>query len=489
MPRLIVVERPERWPFEIPGLEVVAARDYLVDERYAALPRATVLNFCRSYARNTTGYYVSLLATARGHRPLPEVTTLHGLLVDSIVRVVSDELDQLIQKSFRPLRSDRFELSVYFGRNTAERYARLSRELFNHFPIPFLRARFERDAEGVWTLTGIRAVPANDVPEDHRSVVIDAADRFFRRSRNDGPRKRDWRYDLAILWSEDDPQAPSDSGAIKKFIRAADRLGVKAEVIGPEDFGRLDVYDALFIRETTHIGHHTHRFAMRAQAAGLVVIDDPESIVRCTNKVYQAELFRRHRIPAPKTLVVHAGNRDLVVAEVGFPCVLKDPTGAFSIGVTKAENEAELAEGLDRLLAQSELVIAQEWTPTAFDWRIGIIEGRVLFASRYHMARGHWQIVKNDASPRSRYGKVEAVATDDVPPKVIEHALAATRLIGTGLYGVDVKVLDDGRVVVTEVNDNPNIDVGCEDGFIGDSLYTQIIEHFTTALDARGRRP
>jgi glutathione synthase/RimK-type ligase-like ATP-grasp enzyme len=488
MSRLIVVERPERWPFEIPGVEVVAARDYLTAARWADQPRATVLNFCRSYAKNKTGYYVSLLAAARGHRPLPSVTTVQGLLVGSVVRVVSDELHQLIQSSFKPLRSDRFELSVYFGRNTAERYTRLARELFNHFPIPFLRARFERDAQGLWTLTGIRAVPASDVPEGHRTFVIDAAARFFKRSRGNGPRRKDWRYDLAILWSEDDPQAPSDAPAIRRFIKAAEKVGIKAETIEPEDFGRLEVYDALFIRETTNVGHHTHRFALRAAAAGLVVIDDPESIVRCTNKVYQAELFRRHGVPSAKTLVVHAGNRDTVADEIGFPCVLKDPTGSFSAGVIKAENEAELTAGLNRLLADSELAIAQEWTPTEFDWRVGILDRRVIFASRYHMARGHWQIVQTDADRKVRYGRVEAVPIEEVPEQVLDVAIAAAAPIGDGLYGVDVKVLEDGRVVVTEVNDNPNIDVGCEDGVAGDALYNEIMEHFRQSLEARGRR-
>lgn len=489
MARLIVVERPERWPFTIPGVDVVAAREYLTSSRYGAMPRVTVLNFCRSYAKNTTGYYVSLLAAARGHRPLPSVTTLQGLLVDSVVRVVSDDLDRLIQSGLRPLKSDRFELSVYFGRNTAKRYGRLARELFNHFPIPFMRARFERDARGVWTLTGIRAVPASEVPESHHDFVVDAAERFFKRSRGPEPRRKDGRYDLAILWSEDDPQAPSDAAAIRKFIRAADRIGIKAEIIEPGDFGRLEVYDALFIRETTHVGHRTHRFALRAQAAGLVVIDDPESIVRCTNKVYQAELFRRREIPAPETLVVHAGNRDRVARVVGLPCVLKDPAGAFSSGVTKAETEEELAAHLDRLLDESELVIAQEWTPTAFDWRVGILGGEVIFASRYHMARGHWQIVHHGAPANRRYGRVESVPLDEVPARVLEVALAAAGLIGDGLYGVDVKSLEDHRVVVTEVNDNPNIDAGCEDGVLGDGLYDRIMEHFASALESRGRLP
>jgi glutathione synthase/RimK-type ligase-like ATP-grasp enzyme len=487
MARLIVVERPERWPFVIPGVEVVAAREYLTSDRYADMPRVTVLNFCRSYANNTTGYYVSLLALARGHRPVPSVTTLQGLRVDSVLRVVSDELDQVIQSSLRPLRSDRFELSVYFGRNLAQRYARLASELFSHFPIPFLRARFDRNPDGRWELGSIRAVPASEVPDDHAPFVIESAERFFRRSPGSGKHRRDARYDMAILWSQDDPQAPSNQGAIRKFIKAAERLGIKAETIGPDEFARLEVYDALFIRETTQIGHHTHRFALRAEAAGLVVIDDPESIVRCTNKVYQTELFRRHGIPIPKTLVVHPANRDAVAAEVGLPCVLKDPAGSFSVGTVKAETPRELKDALDQLLDESELVIAQEWTPTAFDWRIGVLAGTPLFASRYHMARGHWQIIQSESHSGPRYGRVEAVPIEKVPQRVLEVALGACRLIGGGLYGVDLKALDDGRVVVTEVNDNPNIDAGYEDGIAGDALYDRVMAHFVHALDARGK--
>src|SRR5690606_41663119 len=57
----------------------------------------------------------------------------------------------------------------------------------------------------------------------------------------------------------------------------------------------------LFIRETTNINHHTFQFACRAEAEGLAVMDDPQSIIRCTNKVYLADLFSTRGIPTPKT--------------------------------------------------------------------------------------------------------------------------------------------------------------------------------------------
>jgi glutathione synthase/RimK-type ligase-like ATP-grasp enzyme len=61
---------------------------------------------------------------------------------------------------------------------------------------------------------------------------------------------------------------------------------MEPELIEKEDYGRLAEFDALFIRETTGVNHHTYRFARRAEAEGLVVVDDPQSILKCTNKVY-----------------------------------------------------------------------------------------------------------------------------------------------------------------------------------------------------------
>ena len=81
-------------------------------------------------------------------------------------------------------------------------------------------------------------------------------------------------------------------------MKAAESLAIRPELITRDDYGRLAEFDALFIRETTYVNHHTYRFARRAASEGLVVIDDPVSIVRCTNKVYLAELLQRYRIPS-----------------------------------------------------------------------------------------------------------------------------------------------------------------------------------------------
>lgn len=485
MPRhLIVVDRPRRWNLDLPGVDVVAARDYLTEPSYAALRRAKVYNLCRTYAYQTIGYYVSLLAAARGHRPLPSVTTIQDLRSSALLRIISEDLQREVQRALGPLKSDQIQISIYFGRNLAKRYDRLCQALFNHFPAPFLRVEFTR-ANGRWRLDSLRPIAAADIPDSHREFVYERARRYFARPHIG--RKSGFRYDLAVLVNPDEENSPSDASAIRRFCRAAERLGMRPDLIGREDLARVAEYDALFLRETTYVNHHTYRFARRAEAEGLVVIDDPTSIVRCTNKVYLAELFERCAIPCPRTLVVHRDNADRVGAELGFPCVLKRPDSSFSQGVVKANSEAELATQLDVFFAKSELVVAQVFTPSNFDWRIGVIDGRPLYACKYHMASGHWQILKPHGESGHRYGKVETVAVGDAPARAVELAVAASALIGNGFYGVDIKQIGN-RFLVMEVNDNPNVEGGCEDAVLKDELYDAVMRTIFDRIERRGGR-
>ncbi len=478
---LIVVESRKLWPLDVPGAEIVRAREYLTDPRFIGLKRAMVFNLCRTYGYQSVGYYVSLLAAARGHKPLPSVTTVQGLRQSSLVRIVSDDLDQLLQRALAPIKSKYFDLSIYFGRNVAKRYDRLCQALFGHFPAPLLRAGFVHVDQ--WRLNSLRPIASNEIPDSHREFVVEQAKRFFARPRISS-RVRP-RYVLAILVNPDEVDAPSDKRAIRRFARAGEKLGIGVSIIGKQDYGRVAEFDALFIRTTTYVNHHTYRFARRAQAEGLVVIDDPESIVRCTNKVYQAELFEKNRIACPRTLIVHKDNATEVGRRLGFPCVLKRPDSSFSAGVERADDPSSLAVHLDAFFQRSELIIAQEFIPSSFDWRVGVLDKRPLYVCRYHMARGHWQIQKAEGERRRRYGKVDTLAVEEAPPGAVELGVRAASLIGRGLYGVDIKEVN-GHFVVMEINDNPSIEAGYEDAVLKDKLYDAVMQSFLERLESRG---
>ncbi len=477
----LVVSNPQFWPLDIPGVEIVSAKTYLTDPKYSSQRNAKVINLCRSYRYQTSGYYVSLLAHARGHKPLPSVQTIQDMKSPTITRFVSSELEETIQNSLQHVEGTKISLSIYFGKCISSGYDKLAYGLFQQFQAPLFQAQFAK-TQGKWTLQNISPINPNELPQGHHEAVILMAKEYFTKKRVHFKKKLNLRFDLAILYNPDDPTAPSGKKAIQRFSKAAQDVGFNVELITKDDYSRIAEFDSLFIRETTNVNHHTYRLARRALAEGLVVVDDPDSILKCTNKVYVAELLERHKVPAPRTLIIHSDNIEKVGRELGFPCVIKIPDGSCSNGVVKAGDEKELQTIFPTLLEKSDLLIAQEFIPTAFDWRICIFDRKPLFACKYYMSRKHWQIRERASSGKMYWGKVEAIPVSHAPRKIVRAAIKAANLIGSGLYGVDVKECN-GNPYVIEINDNPSIEVGDEDTVLKDELYERIMDGLVSRVE------
>jgi len=479
----VITDNPEDIP-PIPGVEVAAARLYLTDPRFARMRALRVLNLCKSHRYQSIGYYVSLLAEARGHRPMPNITTMQDMKSQSIIRMASDEYKELIDRCLGQEKAGKLSFTIYCGRTPEPGRERLAAGIFKLFYAPLLRVDFTRNAS--WHLHNVSPVDLRDIPRQERAFARDALTEYLGSHRTSAPKRSTPRYHLAILHSPDEAMPPSDAKALKRFAKAAADLDMGTELITREDASRLSEFDGLFIRETTDVNHHTYRLSSRAAAEGLVVIDDPASILRCSNKVYLAESLGRHSIRTPRTIVLHQRNLEEALRGFPFPFVLKQPDSSFSQGVVKVENQQDFLEQAKRLLKRSELIIAQEYLPTGFDWRIGVLDRKPLFACKYFMASKHWQIINNSCPGKGALGQVEAVPLEQTPKSVLATALKAAALIGDGLYGVDLKVV--GRKVhVIEVNDNPNIDAGGEDAILKDALYLRVMEVFLRRIEARKR--
>ena len=498
MRSIVVVNTPRDWPLAMDGVEVVAARSYLTEPEFAEARGARIFNLCRSYRYQSTGYYVSLLAEARGQRAIPGVAAMQDLKSQSISRVISEDIDEVIQRSLSGVEAPAFELTLYFGRCPPEdrplswaeaargRCERLGVQLYNLFQVPLLRAGFAR-ARGRWLLQNLSPIPVHEVPAAHRDFLAEAARAHFARKRLAAPRISSSLSDLAILVDPEEREPPSDPRAIRQFMEQGEELGIRSELITRDDFNRIPEFDALFIRTTTSVNHYTWRFSRRTFAEGLVVIDDPRSILQCANKVYLAEALARARVPTPRTVIVHRENQESVAGQLGLPCVLKKPDSSFSQGVVLAHDAEELKREVARLLDQSDLIIAQEFVPTPFDWRVGVLDREPLFACRYYMAEGHWQIYNWKAERKQdRTGGFDPVPVYQVPKGVLKMAVKAANLIGDGLYGVDLKEAGDGALVI-EVNDNPTIESGVEDRIMGESLYRAVMRSFRERIE-RARR-
>jgi glutathione synthase/RimK-type ligase-like ATP-grasp enzyme len=154
--------------------------------------------------------------------------------------------------------------------------------------------------------------------------------------------------------------------------------------------------------------------------------------------------------------------------------------------VKKASDFNELKQLATKWLEDSDLLIAQKFMPTEFDWRIGVLGGEPLFSVQYLMAKKHWQIVNHERRGRPDEGGFRSFTLKETPPEVIDVAVRAARCIGDGLYGVDLKETPDG-VCVIEVNDNPNLDHGCEDTGEKDEVWTRLTQWFIDRLERQRR--
>ena len=476
MSKLIVTENPNNWKFQIEGVQVITPAEYLGEKQYLNVKNIKILNFCRSYQYQSMGYYVSLLAEARGHKVMPRISALQDFRYPSLIREDSLDFDELIQEAFKQIEEKTIEMRIYLGRTSQESFLKISSLFFNLLQTPLLKVRFVKK-EKKWLLQYIKPLNNADVPEEDKQLLRHSLETYFAGKKTFGKNYARKKYDLAILVNPDEVAAPSNPRAIQKFIKAADKAGFSTDLITKNDYSKLIQYDALFIRETTNVNHHTFRFAKKAESEGLVVIDDSDSILKCTNKVYLNELLQTKQIPVPKSMMVRKETPLAELHEFGFPLVLKQPDSCFSKGVIKIDQESALAPALQTLFQHSELLIAQEFMPTPFDWRIGVINGEPLYVCKYFMARNHWQIV-NWSKVKDKDGKAETIKIQDAPSGLIDTALSATRLIGDSLYGVDIKEMD-GKYYVIEVNDNPSIDAGIEDKVIKEQLYLRIMDTLT----------
>ncbi len=484
MKSIIVVNKVTDWPLKGLDIEVVTADDYLKESRYNGQQTLRVLNLCRSYAYQKLGYYVSLVASARGHKPQPSLTCIEDFKSPSMIRFISHEFDELIQDSLRHIHSDSFTMSIYFGRNVAKCYDRLANYLFKQFPAPFLQARFTR-VRDKWILASIGPLSLSQIPEYHEEFAKQQAEDYLKARKSlQGPRKKATRYDLAILVNPEEGCPPSNKRALARFAKAAESIGLSTEFIGKGDFGRVAEFDALFIRETTQVNHHTYRFARRASANGLVVIDDPLSILRCCNKIFLYALLEKYRIPIPYSFVIDRDIVPTIAEQITYPVVLKLPDSFFSQGVVKANDAAGFIEMAGTYLEKSDLILVQEFLPSGFDWRIGVLDGQPLYACKYYMVKDHWQILKKTKSGKVLCGNADTVSIEQVPRKAVSLAVRASNLVGKGLYGVDIKEVN-GKFYIIEVNDNPSIDAGVEDSYLGDQLYINIMTAISNRIDKK----
>ncbi len=478
---IILLDHPNDWKPYCETSSTLTVSEYLKDKSLGKETKM-VINLSNDYGYNSEGYYCSLLAQARGHKVIPSVEIINKFESGTGIRLdmnLQKLCYQWIQKNNI---TENWSMNIFFGKCKEKGLEKIARYIFDNYPAPLLRICLNAQQKN--QIESVQALPINKLTDEEQDYFAEALDNFNKKVWRTRSHKTS-RFSLAILYDPDEKFPPSNKMALRKILEIARKMNVHAELITEEDATRLMEFDALFIRTTTSLNHYTFHLSQRATQNEMAVIDDPLSIIRCTNKVYLAELLERDKIPAPLSMLIFRSNNNNfegISSKLGSPFILKIPDGSFSHGMKKISNEKDLEEAFSILFERSAILLAQEFIPTDFDWRIGVLNGEPLFACKYYMAKGHWQIYLHDNNGKCEEGLVDTIPIYKVPSQVLKTALKATSLIGKGLYGVDLKVVN-GKVVVIEINDNPSIDHGLEDAILGDELYYRIINYFGQLID------
>lgn len=270
-----------------------------------------------------------------------------------------------------------------------------------------------------------------------------------------------------------------EMNALMRLSQVARKMGHRVDFIFRPDMYKIPEYDAIYIRALTDPLNSAYVTARTAEMHGVRVIDDPESIRICCDKVNMYHHLIQNNVPIPETRIVDRNkiNRQLaikIIDEMGSPVVLKAPNSSFSLYVEKASTPEEFLSVSKRFLRRADRIVAQRFIQSAFDWRVGVMGGDPLYACQYVIPKKRWKIVSYTPDGKTVYGPVKAVPIDKTPKGLIDCATKAAAAIGTGLYGVDLKQTDD-KFVVIEVNDNPTINAGDEDQGNSD-LYERLIK-------------
>lgn len=268
--------------------------------------------------------------------------------------------------------------------------------------------------------------------------------------------------------------------ALDKFKNTAERLGHSFDFIFKKDINDIIKYDAVFIRaltDPTNIAYIVSRFA---EQNGIPVIDTTHSIRTCSNKIVLYDIFKKNKIPTPKSMLFTGDyskeSLENIWREIKFPIVLKSPNTSFSAFVEKANNESEFKKISKQYLKKSSVILLQEYIKSEFDWRVGILDNKILYLCKYHIPKGGWK-VRAKINGRQIWGDVEAISRKNISKELKKISIKTSKCIGDGLYGLDIKEVN-GNYFVIEINDNPSIHAGHEDAKNSD-IYMKIIKKLT----------
>lgn len=194
--------------------------------------------------------------------------------------------------------------------------------------------------------------------------------------------------------------------------------------------------------------------AKRLENAGIKLFNNAQAVELCDNKILMYQELAKSNIRIPKTFVAPKtfeglgyNNRDFikkVIAEIGFPLVIKEAYGSFGEQVYLATDLDSMNQIIDRIGYKDFLMQEFIEESRGKDLRVNVVGDHVIVS----------MLRENNNDFRSNISNGGHGSFYQPDQAFVELALKATKALGLDFAGVDILFGQNGPIIC-EVNSNP----------------------------------
>jgi ribosomal protein S6--L-glutamate ligase len=222
------------------------------------------------------------------------------------------------------------------------------------------------------------------------------------------------------------------------------QLLYQAEPVGP--------VDAVIPRIGASITFYGLAVVRQFEMLGVYCVNESQAIARSRDKLRCIQILGRHDIGMPPTVYTRQAEHvpACIAMMDGPPVVVKLLQGTQGIGVVLAESTAAASSVIEAFHGLDQNLLIQKFIREAngSDLRALVVGRKVVAAMRRQAVAGEFR------SNIHRGGKAKKVS---LPPEYRKTALAAARVLGLRVAGVDMIESDEGPMVL-EVNSSPGLE-------------------------------
>jgi len=239
-------------------------------------------------------------------------------------------------------------------------------------------------------------------------------------------------------------------------------------------------FGLVYFRTSTVYGHAyvSATIAQYLEDRNVDFIDHAVNLCPDPAKLYQYIKLVDNNIAIPKTIFMlptkMAQAYERLVAELGLPFILKDTKGSRGNNNFLIETKLEFNRYVHQANDLGVWLIAQQYIPNDFDYRLLVLGGQIALAIKRIRADNLTHL-----NNYSQGGRAEVIDMEELPSSFLNNAVASTKLLRLQVAGVDI--IQDKKTKLwycLEVNQAPQVYSGA---FV-DEKQAAIVRYLTQRL-------